>query len=231
MYPKGHNPSHGFAARCSSSAAWGIQGSFRVAYGAAYIMQPEYTFVIQAKHRNHTAQASAIRHKLAQAVSRDDTDVRCMRLTYQRPQRLISLVHDLRSLLSSWWLDYAQIVADVVASNVGFVKSLSAPSKGPFAVCGDTGQQLLSEVLAALPPVCPFKPNNTSNAAGESVSTQCAAGSVKHAALERVLLYAHNTTRHLHGQFQKPLCIRPLSVRSSALLLQTSIFACHVASA
>lgn len=48
----------------SWSTSWGLQGSFRVAYAAANVMQPDYTFALQYTKASLRARATAITRQL-----------------------------------------------------------------------------------------------------------------------------------------------------------------------
>lgn len=135
--------------------SWGLNGSFRVAYGAANIMQPDYTFALQFNKASMTARAADILQLLKPSLAYDLDNPGCVMYSARRFQRLLQFVDDLVTIsLTSTTvrLSKADILADIVASNVGYLRSLSAASKGPFRLCGKT-VQLLSTILP--PPSSP----------------------------------------------------------------------------
>uniref|UniRef100_A0A383WEQ7 Peptidase C1A papain C-terminal domain-containing protein n=1 Tax=Tetradesmus obliquus TaxID=3088 RepID=A0A383WEQ7_TETOB len=134
---------------------WGRNGSFNVAYGSAFTMQPDYTFALQFNKASTTQRVADIQQRLKLDLTYDPTATRYILYTPRRSQRLLQLVQDL-VILSTTVINNrprkADIVADVVASNLRFVRSLSAASTGPFRLCGRT-VQLLSDII--LPPARP----------------------------------------------------------------------------
>jgi hypothetical protein len=55
---------------CSWSRArdWGADGTFKIAYGSAYIMQPDYTYAVQFTKSSITARTAEIKQQLKQAM-------------------------------------------------------------------------------------------------------------------------------------------------------------------
>lgn len=94
---------------------------------------------------------------LKQGLSYDKQDTNCLLFTAQQPMRLVKLVDDLYSLSlaayeagkAATWLNEAVILGDIVAANLG-LPSLSAASKGPFKLCGQTYEMVAG--LVPLPP-------------------------------------------------------------------------------
>jgi len=39
---------------------WGLKGTFKIAYGAAFILQPDYTFAIEFRNNSRPQQAAAL---------------------------------------------------------------------------------------------------------------------------------------------------------------------------
>ncbi|WIA38174.1 hypothetical protein OEZ86_001526 [Tetradesmus obliquus] len=100
---------------------WGLNGSFKIAYGAAYTMQPDYTFALE--------------------------------YSPQQPVRLLKVVDDLTMLTElapELPLGFSHMLTDVVTSNVGRMRNLSAASKGPYRLCGKFLRQLLGKVKGAI---------------------------------------------------------------------------------
>jgi hypothetical protein len=118
---------------CSWGQGWGINGTIRIAYGAAYIMQPDYTFALQFKEANITSSLRRFRRTLKPALVRDPSTPECVLYAPKQPQRLVKLVDDLATISfafaapgSALDLKKAEVLADVVASNMGYVPSMSA---------------------------------------------------------------------------------------------------------
>lgn len=82
----------------------------------------------------------------------------CLEYTSDQPIRMLKLADDLATLAlsapaaSSARLRKADVIVDLVASNLGFMPSLSAASTGPFRLCGKTAQLLGSVLLGEQPP-------------------------------------------------------------------------------
>jgi hypothetical protein len=129
---------------CSWSNAWGLQGSFRLAYGAAYSMQPGFTYALQFKVGSTDDQAAALQQQLAPRLAVDPAKSGCLVYTPAQPQRLINLIEDIRTLAIA--ADEApasgEILADVVSSNPRNLRNLAAASRGPFKLCGQTAEML-----------------------------------------------------------------------------------------
>ncbi|WIA40507.1 hypothetical protein OEZ86_013857 [Tetradesmus obliquus] len=78
-------------------------------------------------------------------------------------------------------------MADVVAANVGFVKSLSAAIRGQMWVCGKTAQllrDLAQPPPAASPSPSPYVPEGCSQAALEAVGDPACKRCAKHVAMQ-----------------------------------------------
>ncbi|WIA44571.1 hypothetical protein OEZ86_007296 [Tetradesmus obliquus] len=161
----------------SWSTSWGLQGSFRVAYAAANIMQPDYTFALQYTKASLRARATAITHQLkpnlvthistssGNSPNDSSSEVQaqgwrpsCLEYTSDQPIRMLKLADDLATLALSVpaaisaRLRKADVIVDLVASNLGFMPSLSAASTGPFRLCGKTAQLLSGLLLGGQPP-------------------------------------------------------------------------------
>jgi hypothetical protein len=126
-------------------------------------MQPDYTFALQYSRANMGAKSSIISRKLKPTLSRSSTLVEplgwkpeCLAYTSEVPTRLLQLDDDLTELAltapaAQLRLRKADIIVDLVASNLGFMRSLSAASTGPFQLCRNTAH-LLSDLLLGGPP-------------------------------------------------------------------------------
>ncbi|WIA24084.1 hypothetical protein OEZ85_013692 [Tetradesmus obliquus] len=214
----------------SWSTSWGIQGSFRVAYAAANVMQPDYTFALQYTKASLRARAAAITRQLKPNLvthispgaggsssdvqarsslgdmqarsslgdSSSDVQARtspgdssldvlartssdnsssdveaqgwrpeCLAYTSDQPIRMLKLADDLTTLAlsapaaGSARLRKADVIVDLVASNLGFMPSLSAASTGPFRLCGRTAALLSSVLLGGQPPKTSPNPQNS----------------------------------------------------------------------
>ncbi|WIA16022.1 hypothetical protein OEZ85_012754 [Tetradesmus obliquus] len=173
---------------CKNSWAptWGLQGSFKIAYGSAFIMPPD-TYALEFYRASIEAHASNISAGLLPNLADEPTKPGCLKYRPPQPQRLIKLVEDLTVVLSQVSNDRRQaadtsniVLADVVTFNVGVVKPLSAVGRGPFLVCGRTAV-MLNTVMTA----CPAPPQQQSfaaawqgcgTAAGSTCSARCSTG-------------------------------------------------------
>lgn len=77
---------------CSWGLAWGLDGSFRVAYGAAYTMQTDYTFALQVKE-----DVAQVQRRLRLTLAYTNTS-NCLHHIPRRPERLVKLAEDLTKL-------------------------------------------------------------------------------------------------------------------------------------
>lgn len=135
---------------------WGLAGSVRIAYGAAGIIDRHPAYGLQFRP-DRSAVKDAVTVMLKQGLSYDKQDTNCLLFTAQQPMRLVKLVDDLYSLSlaayeagkAATWLNEAVILGDIVAANLG-LPSLSADSKGPFKLCGQTYEMVAG--LVPLPP-------------------------------------------------------------------------------
>jgi hypothetical protein len=136
-----------------------------MAYAAANIMQPDYTFALQYNRASMSARSSLISRKLKTNLSREPPSAealgwepeRCLVYTSETPTRLLKLADDINTLAlaapaAKLRLRKADIIVDLVASNLGFMKNLNAASKGPFRLCGKTAQLLSDLLLDEKPP-------------------------------------------------------------------------------
>uniref|UniRef100_A0A383VC45 Peptidase C1A papain C-terminal domain-containing protein n=1 Tax=Tetradesmus obliquus TaxID=3088 RepID=A0A383VC45_TETOB len=132
---------------------WGITGSVKVAYGSAYIMQPNHTYALQF-NKHMEQQATDIRQKLKPALTRDTTKPGCVVYKPLQPQRPVKLADELTILAAAGLppnsavkgVDKAVILSDIVTSNLGYIRSLSATGRGPFRVCGQSAALLRAAV-------------------------------------------------------------------------------------
>jgi hypothetical protein len=117
-------------------------------------MQPDYTFALQYQLPTNTDRAAAVKARLPPRMSWDPKARDCVLWEPREPDRLVKLADDLVTLTMAETgvkLSAPDILADVVASNLGFVRgALSSAGKGPFRLCGDS-LQLLRDVLPAQP--------------------------------------------------------------------------------
>jgi hypothetical protein len=122
-----------------------------MAYGAANIMQPDYTFALQFNKHDLRIRAAEIK-QLLRSLAYDPARPECVLYTPKKPQWLLQPVDDLVVIAvttTTMGIGNADILGDVVASDLGYLRSLSAASTGPFRLCGKS-RQLLNDVL---PPV------------------------------------------------------------------------------
>ncbi|WIA14374.1 hypothetical protein OEZ85_002903 [Tetradesmus obliquus] len=130
---------------------WGLGGSFRVAYGSAFIMQPDHTFAMQFNKASLTQRVEDIKQRLGPDLSNDQSG--CVLYTPKQPTRMLQLVRDLSILSTSISMATrprkADILADVLASNLGFVRNVSAASNGPFRLCGKVAP-LLTDIISGV---------------------------------------------------------------------------------
>jgi hypothetical protein len=142
---------------CSWSPNWGINGTVRIAYGSAYIMQNDYTFALSHGPADASGVAAEITSRLQAGLSRDNTTPSCVSYSAGFNTRLIKLVKDavtLSALSLGDVPDASTIMLDVVSSNLGLSQPLHAARKGPLRVCGVTGAWL-STVMDARPSPSP----------------------------------------------------------------------------
>jgi hypothetical protein len=108
-------------------------------------MQPDYTFALQFNRGSTADRAASIRQRLVPDLVKDPALSDCMLYSRKQAQRLVKLTDDLTTLAAAaptatLRLRKSDVVADVVASNLGSVSRLSAVSRGPFRLCGRMGQ-------------------------------------------------------------------------------------------
>jgi hypothetical protein len=203
--------------QCSWSRAWGLNGSFRIAYGAAYVMQPDYTFAVQYNKADLKVRGRDIRRKMQSALSNSTSTPVCLLYSPKQPQRLLKLADDLTtyamaSASTTNRLRKADILADLVASNLGHLRSLSAAGKGPFRLCGKT-MQLLKDLVPlpwTSPQPRPVPPQSPAPSKPDVYRCTCAAD-VKHAYPRFVL---HST---IYGVLDPVLCCQKLMALPFAL--------------
>lgn len=123
-------------------------------------MQSDYTFA-QYTRATITSQAAVIKQRIKQgSLMRDVSTSGCVLYTAKQPLRLIKLTADLTTLaftaaLNALHMRKAEVVSELVTSNLGHLRSLSAASRGPFKLCGRTAQLLSSVLLPQDPPASP----------------------------------------------------------------------------
>ncbi|WIA33138.1 hypothetical protein OEZ86_006289 [Tetradesmus obliquus] len=123
----------------SWSSAWGLHGSFKVAYGVACIMQPDYTFALQFGPASAAERSAAASNRLLPSIANDPAHRDCVIYKPQQPQRLAKLADELTTMAVTYTqaqLGAGDILASIVASNLHLKRNMSAASKGPFTICG-----------------------------------------------------------------------------------------------
>lgn len=139
---------------------WGLNGAFKIAYGAAYSMQTDYTFAVRFAAPSPD-RVQDILQLFNRTVVRDTSKPRCVLFKPRTPQRLLLLADDLTVLDDRLpdALGAARIFADVVESNLGVLNTtLSASSRGPFRLCGNVVKLLRGVLPPSTPPPSPSPP-------------------------------------------------------------------------
>jgi hypothetical protein len=119
---------------------WGVRGSFKIAYGAAYIMQPDYTFALKVSET-----VAQVQQRFAQALSYPARPG-CLQYSPKQPERLVKVADDLSTLTAlvpGSPMALPQVLADLVTSNLGSRVRLTAAGRGPFRLCGSNLARLL----------------------------------------------------------------------------------------
>uniref|UniRef100_A0A383VL10 Uncharacterized protein n=1 Tax=Tetradesmus obliquus TaxID=3088 RepID=A0A383VL10_TETOB len=134
---------------CKNSwgTSWGLNGSFNVAYGAAYVMQPDYTFALRVSES-----LPQVLQRFGQAVA-NPINAGCLQYSPRQPVRLLQLAYDLTALTAlgaKAAVPLSQVLADAVTSNVGRA-NLSSASRGPFRFCGTYVRPLLRRACLTSP--------------------------------------------------------------------------------
>lgn len=121
-------------------------------------MQPDYTFALQFHEGSDAARAAAIKARLKPDLRIDSAKPGCILFAPKPPQRLVQLVDDLATLAETATVPVApeRIYADVVTSNLGYVRNLAAASNGPFRLCGKTVQLLADLLVPTVPSPSPL---------------------------------------------------------------------------
>jgi hypothetical protein len=105
-------------------------------------MQPDYTFALKVSET-----VAQVQQRFAQALSYPSKPG-CLQYSPKQPERLVKLADDLTTLFASVSgspLAHSQMLADLVTSNLGRVRRLSAASRGPFRLCGSNMTRLLKQ--------------------------------------------------------------------------------------
>lgn len=136
---------------CSWGTSWGCNGTFRLAYGAAFGMPADYTYAVQFGPMTEAAKQIDARQLLGQGTKSALAPVngtQCLLYKAKRRMRLMKL-HDLLSTLAraSPNANPAQYMLELVAYNSGFLRNLAAPNT-TFGVCGKA-RELLATALDA----------------------------------------------------------------------------------
>jgi hypothetical protein len=110
---------------------WGMNGTFRIAYGAANIMPPDNTFALQFGPTSNTAKLSEVKLALSQGPTQTD-GADCVWYQPKAPMRLLKL-HDLLTTLANTVVaapNSAEILGDILAANLGTLRGdLAAPQQ------------------------------------------------------------------------------------------------------
>jgi hypothetical protein len=126
---------------------WGVNGTFRIAYGAANIMPPDNTFALQFGPTSNTAKLSEARLALAQGTTQPE-GADCVWYQPKASMRLLKL-HDLLTTLANAVVaapNSAEILGDILAANLGTLRGdLAAPQQN-MRVCGRAKDVLLTAV-------------------------------------------------------------------------------------
>lgn len=140
---------------CSWSSAWGLHGSFKVAYGVACIMQPDYTFALQFGPASAAERSAAASNRLLPSIANDPAHRDCVIYKPQQPQRLAKLADELTTMAVTYTqaqLGAGDILASIVASNLHLKRNMSAASKGPFTICGAAARLIKAAQLSSPSP-------------------------------------------------------------------------------
>jgi hypothetical protein len=142
---------------CSWGSSWGLNGTFRIAYGAAYIMALDSTYALHfgplTDKEQLEAAKTALRQGTIQYLSPNSTG--CVLYSIEKPMRLLAL-HELLSTVAFLGPastpkieapSKAVILSDLLLSNLGHLAELEAANTS-LRVCG-AAQRLLANALAA----------------------------------------------------------------------------------
>uniref|UniRef100_A0A383W5T9 Peptidase C1A papain C-terminal domain-containing protein n=1 Tax=Tetradesmus obliquus TaxID=3088 RepID=A0A383W5T9_TETOB len=146
----------------SWSSAWGLHGSFKVAYGVACIMQPDYTFALQFGPASAAERSAAASNRLLPSIANDPAHRDCVIYKPQQPQRLAKLADELTTMAVTYTqaqLGAGDILASIVASNLHLKRNMSAASKGPFTICGAAARLIKAAQLSSPSPPPGFHSN------------------------------------------------------------------------
>lgn len=140
-----------FFVDCSWGTSWGCNGTFRLAYGAAFGMPADYTYAVQFGPMTEAAKQVNARQLLGQGTQSALAPIngaQCLLYKAKRRMRLMKL-HDLLATLARASADFnpAHVMLDLVAYNSGFLRNLAAPNNS-FRVCGKA-RELLTAALDA----------------------------------------------------------------------------------
>uniref|UniRef100_A0A383W290 Peptidase C1A papain C-terminal domain-containing protein n=1 Tax=Tetradesmus obliquus TaxID=3088 RepID=A0A383W290_TETOB len=154
--------------------SWGPNGSFKIAYGAAYIMQPDYTFAFEVRET-----LAQVQQRFAQALSFPATPG-CLLYFPKQPQRLMKLADDLTTLAALVpETTLPQVLAEVVTSNTNRIGNLSAAVRGPFRLCGNYLRELLKKGARAFNYTAICMATNGSGVATWQVTGGCSTGTIR----------------------------------------------------
>ncbi|WIA14567.1 hypothetical protein OEZ85_003084 [Tetradesmus obliquus] len=138
---------------CKNSwgSAWGCNGTFRLAYGAAYGMPADYTYAIQAAPVSEFGKVDRARQLLREGTQSAVPSVngtQCVLYKSKRRIRLVKLHGWLAtSARASPNSNPAQIMLDLLAYNSGYLRNLAAPNSA-FKMCGTTRDLLVAALDA-----------------------------------------------------------------------------------
>jgi hypothetical protein len=103
-------------------------------------MQPDYTFALKVKEN-----LSQVQERFVKALAYLATPG-CLLYALQQPTRLLALADELSTLtVLAPTLSPAQVLADVITSNINRARNLSATTRGPYRLCGKTVHFLVTQ--------------------------------------------------------------------------------------
>ncbi|WIA36837.1 hypothetical protein OEZ86_008091 [Tetradesmus obliquus] len=165
---------------CKNSwgTGWGLGGNVKLAYYAAGFLNRYPAYGLQFRP-DSSVRKDAVTSKLKQGLSYGKQNSSCLLFKSQQPMRLVKLIDDLYSLAFEAWnagnptlLALEVILGGVVAANLG-PASLSAASRGPFKLCGQTYDMVTAFVpLPPRPVICDDVPYSTTAANGSCVCSK-----------------------------------------------------------
>jgi Leucine-rich repeat (LRR) protein len=144
-----HDISAGVCNACSWGTSWGRDGTFRLVYGAAYSMSPGDGYAMQFSPVNEKGRQNKAKQELKRGnFTAAAESSNCVLYTTKKKMRLVKL-HDLLVTMTpaSGTPTSTTILADLLASNKGFVQDTAAANK-TFRVCDSARDVLVAAVGA-----------------------------------------------------------------------------------